>query len=42
MPEATWRWPSSGRPRKLLDPALQMTFWLPAAEAALAQALEVG
>jgi len=31
-----------GPPRKLLDPALQMTFWLPAAEAALAQALEVG
>jgi hypothetical protein len=28
--------------RKLLAPALQMTFWLPAVEAALAQALEVG
>ncbi len=31
-----------GPTRKLLDPALQMTFWLPAAEAALAQALEIG
>ena len=28
--------------RKLLDPALQMTFWLPTTEAVWAQALEVG